>query len=64
MSQIDLSVCDPSLVLDFEWRVHDDLCGSDHYPIILSSTSSNPTFLPERLNLKKLTGNFFKIYTK
>ena len=22
----------PSLFLDFEWQVHDDLCGSDHIP--------------------------------
>ena len=59
LSQIDLSVCDPSLVLDFEWRVHDDLCGSDHYPIILSSTSTDPTSLPERLNLKKANWELF-----
>ena len=36
-SHLDLSICDPSLLLDFDWKVHDDLCGSDHFPIILSS---------------------------
>ena len=59
LSQIDLSVCDPSLVLDFEWKVHDDLRGSDHYPIILSSTCTDPTSLPERLNFKKANWDLF-----
>ena len=36
-SAIDLSICDPSLLLDYSWRVHDDLCGSDHFPIILEN---------------------------
>ena len=26
----DLSVCDPSLALEFDWLRHNDLCGSDH----------------------------------
>jgi len=34
-TSIDLSLCDPSLMLDLSWTVHDDLCGSDHFPIIL-----------------------------
>jgi len=34
-SVLDLSVSQPSLALDFEWSVHSDLCGSDHYPIVL-----------------------------
>ena len=36
-SCIDLTICDPSLFLDFSWRVHDDLCGSDHFPIIVEN---------------------------
>ena len=31
----DLSICDPSLVLEFDWLTHSDLCGNDHFPIIL-----------------------------
>ncbi|VDI13058.1 Hypothetical predicted protein [Mytilus galloprovincialis] len=34
-SSIDITICDPSLLLDYSWRVHDDLCGSDHFPIVL-----------------------------
>jgi len=36
-SAIDLSICNPSLYLDFLWKVHDDLCGNDHFPIIIDS---------------------------
>ena len=31
-SAIDLTFCHPSLYLDFNWEVGEDLCGSDHYP--------------------------------
>ena len=34
---IDLSLCDPVIYIDPEWKVHDDLCSSDHFPIILES---------------------------
>ena len=34
-SAIDLTISVPSLLLDFSWRVEDDLCGSDHFPIIV-----------------------------
>ena len=33
-SSIDLT----SLLLDFHWTVHDDLCGSDHFPIIVEGS--------------------------
>jgi len=32
-SAIDLSICDPSLYLDFSWKTHPNLCGSDHFSI-------------------------------
>ncbi|VDI24363.1 Hypothetical predicted protein [Mytilus galloprovincialis] len=34
-SSIDITICDPSRLLDYSWRVHDDLCGSDHFHIVL-----------------------------
>lgn len=37
-SVIDLSLCDPTIYMDYSWKVHDDTCGSDHFPIIMSST--------------------------
>ena len=36
-SAIDLTLCDTPLFLDFTWRVYDDTCGSDHFPIVLES---------------------------
>ena len=35
MTAIDLSLCSPSLFLNFDWTVHEDLCGSDHFPTFL-----------------------------
>ena len=34
----DVSVCDPSLALEFDWLTHNDLCGSDHFPVILKTS--------------------------
>ena len=29
------ALCSPSLFLDINWKVHEDLCGSDHFPTFL-----------------------------
>jgi hypothetical protein len=47
-SAIDLTVTDPSLLLDFSWKVHDELCGNDHFPIILESLNSTVGERPTR----------------
>jgi len=39
---IDLTICDPQLFLDFNWTVHNDQCGSDHFPIIIQNTKAQP----------------------
>ena len=36
-SAIDLTICNPSVYIDFTWTVHDDTCGSDHFPIMIKS---------------------------
>ena len=36
-SAIDLSICDPTLLLDFEWKVLEDTHGSDHFPILIKN---------------------------
>jgi ribonuclease HI len=41
-SAIDLSICSPSIFMDFLWRVHDDQCGSDHYPIFMDINKPIP----------------------
>ncbi|KAL5008969.1 hypothetical protein ScPMuIL_014550, partial [Solemya velum] len=52
-TSIDLSICDPSVFLDFTWRVDDDLHGSDHFPIILDTTGPNQPDRAPRWNLPK-----------
>ena len=39
---LDLSFCSPDALLDFTWSVTGDLCGSDHYPILLFSPRRPP----------------------
>ena len=36
-TSLDLSICYPTLLLDYDWKVHDDLCGSDHFPVFLNN---------------------------
>ena len=37
-SAIVLTLCDPTSYMDYTWRVHDNTCESDHFPIILENT--------------------------
>ena len=52
-SSLDLSICGPSLVLHYEWNIHEDLCGSDHFPVILTSNAVEEEAAPNRWNFKK-----------
>jgi len=52
-SALDISICGPSLVLDYEWNIHEDLCGSDHFPVILASNTVEEDAAPNRWNFKK-----------
>ena len=36
-TSIDLTLCSPSLFLEFSWKVGPDPCGSDHFPILLEN---------------------------
>ena len=47
-SALDLSICGPSLVLDHEWNIHEDLCGSYHFPVILTSNAVEEDAAPNR----------------
>ena len=46
VSSIDLSICHPTLLLDYEWYTEADPCGSDHFPIILSGDYNIPERIP------------------
>ena len=52
-SSLDLSICGPSLVLDYEWNIHEDLCGSDHFPVILTSNVVEEDTAPNSWNFKQ-----------
>lgn len=53
LSSLDLAFCDPSLYLNYKWSPHDDLCGSDHYPIIISKPITQPLDDLKRWKLDK-----------
>ena len=59
-SAIDLTICDPSLLLDFSWRVHDDLCGSDHFPIIIENLFPSSSKRPSRWKFDKANWPLFE----
>ena len=40
-SSLDLSLCHPSLYLDYEWSVCEDQHGSDHFPILIESVQTH-----------------------
>jgi len=41
-SAIDLSLCSPGIAADYQWKVMDDLSGSDHYPILIDDILRQP----------------------
>ena len=55
-SEIGLAVASPTMALDFQWSVHDDLCGSDHFPIFLTSHTEADT-TRSAFNFKKANWN-------
>ena len=58
-SVIDLTLCDSSLFPDFTWRVYDDTCGSNHFPIVLKSLHPQDDDLP-RWKLNKANWEEFR----
>ncbi|OOZ70794.1 hypothetical protein BOW49_13365, partial [Solemya velum gill symbiont] len=59
-SSIDLSISDPSLFLDFEWSVENDLHGSDHFPLILKNTELENTAHPPKWKMSKANWTQFE----
>jgi len=60
-SSIDLAICDPALFVDICSNVNDDLCGSDHFPVILSTCRSAPLGRLQRWNLQKAEWYSYKL---
>ena len=50
-SSIDLSIYDPSLLLDYSWQVHEDLCGSYHSQSSSKVLNHHSQYRPQRWKL-------------
>jgi hypothetical protein len=50
---IDLTICSPSLLLDYNWKVTEDLHSSDHFPISLENIHPQIDDTVPQWNLKK-----------
>ena len=62
-SAIDLTLSDPSIFTDYNWRVYKDPFGSDHYPIIMENSTiknSEPQIKPLWRNFKRANWKSYK----
>ena len=62
-SAIEITLSDPSSYMDYIWKVNDNPCGSDHFPIILEITQliHDNNRLPAGKQIKPI-GNNLKPY--
>ena len=58
-SAIDLTICNPTIYRYYTWTVHDDTCGSDHFPILIKSTEHSSVKIP-RWKLDNANWEIFK----
>ena len=59
-SAIDLSFASPTIFDRFSWEVHDDCCGSDHFPIVLQTIDDDNDLKSQRWKFKKADWTTFK----
>ena len=60
---IDLTISNPAIYLDYNWKTNEDNCGSDHYPIMLERLEPELEEKIPRWNLQKAKwGHFKKLY--
>ena len=55
------SLCSPAILPDFEWKVGDDLHGSDHFPIFISSTQPSSCERSKKWKLSKANWERFQV---
>ena len=61
-SSLDLAICSPGIFPDLNWKVLDDLHGSDHFPIQVSETGPSVQQRPQRWKLHKANWEQFKVH--
>ena len=59
-SAIDLTIFDPNLFLNYNWKVHDDTCGSDHFPILLENRTDELSKRTPSWNMERAYWDGFK----
>ena len=59
-SALDLSLCSPGLFMDLDWTVHNDQCGSDHFPIFISINKPKPQDTVPEWKLSKANWSEFE----
>ena len=52
-SSLDLSICHPSLLLDFDWTVTEGQYGSNHFSVIIESVNTSTSDHNTKWNLNK-----------
>ena len=60
LSALDLSLCHPSLYLDFDWSVCEDQHGSDHFPIVIESIQTHEEDHITKWELNKANWDLFR----
>lgn len=63
-SAIDLSICSPTIRLDFEWSVNRHLHGSDHWPIHLNHIQNSPSPCMPKWKIAEANWSEFKEASK
>ena len=61
-SSLDLTICSPGIFPDFNWKVVDDLHGSDHFPIHVSEVGLSVQQRPQRWKLHKANWEQFRVH--
>ena len=61
-SSLDLTICSPEIFPDFNWKVVDDLHGSDHFPIQVSEVGPSVQQRPQRWKLHKANWEQFRVH--
>ena len=64
LSAVDVTICSPSIVDRIEWHVCDDMCSSDHFPILISFLQHTPDTHAPRYNIGKADWVKYQLHTR
>lgn len=60
-SSIDISLATTTLAEKFSWKTHEDLCTSDHFPIIVNEPLNNPAQTSQKYLFGKADWNTYEV---